>query len=160
MLYFRWVTYTSFHPNNARRIFPCFDEPKFKAHFDLVIKRDKKFLSSVSNAKLKTTEGAEEYNTVHDFYEQTPKMSPHLLAFVISDFAVGWNYFRNFSLISTHAAGMTTNYTFHRVERILDEYNKHMPIGYGDIGISKMHFVAIPDYPYGAKASWGLIIFK
>ena len=43
---------TDFQPSNARKAFPCFDEPMFKAPFKLTIIRDKTFSSSLGNYPL------------------------------------------------------------------------------------------------------------
>src|SRR3989344_968861 len=46
-----WAT-TQFEPHYARRMFPCFDEPAFKATFDVAVKIDKN-LQAVSNMPIK-----------------------------------------------------------------------------------------------------------
>lgn len=42
-------------PTYARQVFPCFDEPHFKATFDLKIVRPKNFSASFSNTKLNSS---------------------------------------------------------------------------------------------------------
>lgn len=47
----KWLGSTQFQTHHARRAFPCFDEPRFKATFDVTIKRHQTF-NSVSNTRL------------------------------------------------------------------------------------------------------------
>lgn len=46
----KWLGSTQFQTHHARRAFPSFDEPRFKATFDVTIKRHQTF-SSVSNTR-------------------------------------------------------------------------------------------------------------
>lgn len=43
---------TQLQPIYARRVFPCFDEPKFKAIFKLKIFRPDTFQSTISNTNI------------------------------------------------------------------------------------------------------------
>ena len=46
---------THFEPARARKAFPCFDEPKLKAVFNVIIGRKEPY-HSLANMNLKTTE--------------------------------------------------------------------------------------------------------
>lgn len=53
--FYRWAATTQMQPTHARRVFPCFDEPKFKATFEVEIVRPQNFQPSVSNTPLSSS---------------------------------------------------------------------------------------------------------
>ncbi|KAK3740436.1 hypothetical protein QZH41_015486 [Actinostola sp. cb2023] len=70
---------------NARKAFPCFDEPEFKAHVWLTITHDKG-LQAVSNMPIQRKIVIDDH-LVESRFEMTPKMSTYLLQFLVSDFS-------------------------------------------------------------------------
>jgi len=92
---------------DARRAFPCFDEPNMKAQFSIVLGR-KKSMKTASNMNIISTvpmsaililyslfiytlyillirsDGMPDY--VWDYYQTTVKMSSYLVAFLVSEF--------------------------------------------------------------------------
>lgn len=52
----KWLATTQMQSTHARRVFPCFDEPRYKATFVVKINRPSSFKPSISNTKIETTE--------------------------------------------------------------------------------------------------------
>lgn len=52
---FRHYLATHMRPNNARKLFPCFDEPHFKVPYIVSISRPKNFMT-LFNTPVKSTE--------------------------------------------------------------------------------------------------------
>ena len=78
---------TQFEATDARRAFPCWDEPSCKATFDVTLTVPSKLvaLSNMPVTSETILEGGDEEKKVVT-YARTPIMSTYLLAFVIGEF--------------------------------------------------------------------------
>ena len=81
---FHFMFSTQFEACDARRAFPCFDEPNLKATFDVSIEIPHDQVA-LSNMREKETKNGNEGKKVVSF-ERTPIMSTYLLAWAFGDF--------------------------------------------------------------------------
>jgi aminopeptidase N len=81
---FHYMFSTQFESSDARRAFPCFDEPNIKATFDveLELPDDQVALSNMPEKEVKKSKPG--FQVVS--FERTPVMSTYLLAWAIGDF--------------------------------------------------------------------------
>ncbi|KAH8379861.1 hypothetical protein KR009_007687, partial [Drosophila setifemur] len=75
---------TNLKPNNARRVFPCFDEPGFKVPFTVSIARPKEYITGFNTPLNRTIQHPLLSGYLLDFFDKTPPMSTHTIGFVIS----------------------------------------------------------------------------
>lgn len=77
--------YTLFVPDKARMLFPCFDQPDLKAHFNLVLSIPSKWIA-VSNAPTDSVFIRKDRKTVH--FQPSDLISTYHFAFVAGKFNV------------------------------------------------------------------------
>ncbi len=146
-----------FEATDARRAFPSFDEPDYKATFDITAVADKGQVA-ISNYKVVSdTPGPGDKHTVK--FATTAKMSSYLAALVVGNFeyiegSVDGIPIRVYSTPGKKEMG---KFALDAAEYIVGYYDKYFGIKYP---YGKLDLIGLPDFSAGAMENAGCITFR
>ncbi len=149
---------TQFESTDARRAYPSFDEPAFKATFDITLVIDKND-TAISNAPIASDTPGPDANKHTIKFDRTVKMSTYLVAFLVGDFQCtsGESDGVAIRVCGTPDKVALTNYGLGVAEWVLHYYDNYFGIHFP---LKKLDLIAIPDFEAGAMENFGAITYR
>ncbi len=146
---------TQFEATDARRFFPCWDEPVFRAHFQLTTVVPENWLA-VSNMPIESEKAATGGKEVH--FAATPPMSSYLNVFVAGelDLIESRSGPTQLRVIATKGKAEMGRYALEATAQILKYYNDYFGVPYP---FPKLDQIALPGGFGGAMENWGGITY-
>ncbi|XP_004925570.1 glutamyl aminopeptidase-like isoform X1 [Bombyx mori] len=155
---------SKFQPTYARQAFPCFDEPDFKATYDIALVKPEGYVAlSNMNEISVTRDPSSDLETVK-FATSVP-MSTYLACFVVCDFG--------YKDVEINTSGIGNTFKLrsfaqknelHKIDfaqdigkRATEFYIRYYEV---EFPLPKLDMIAIPDYISGATEHWGLITYR
>ncbi|KAG9229002.1 aminopeptidase-like protein [Amylocarpus encephaloides] len=154
---------TQFESCDARRAFPCFDEPNLKATFDFAIELPEDQVA-LSNMPEKSTKKSKDGFKVVSF-DRTPIMSTYLLTWAFGDF----EYVEDFTkrkyngkylpvrVYTTRGLKSQAQYALDHAPQIIDYFSEIFDIDYP---LPKSDLLAVHEFSHGAMEGWGLVTYR
>ncbi len=149
---------TQLEATDARRMFPSFDEPAFKATFSLTAVIDAADRAISNGAVLSDTPGPRPGKHTITF-DTTPKMSSYLLALAVGDFVCNEGSADGIPIriCSTPDKKGLTGFALESTQEIVKYYNRYYSIKYP---FKKLDVVAVPDFSAGAMENTAAIFYR
>ncbi|KAK4938387.1 hypothetical protein LTR10_021186 [Elasticomyces elasticus] len=161
---FHYMFSTQFEACDARRAFPCFDEPNLKASFELEVEMPED-LVAISNMPEKGVKKGSKDGLKKVAFEKTPAMSTYLAAWAIGDF----EYVEDFTarkyngknipvrVYTTRGLKEQGRFALEHAHKTLDYFSDVFGIEYP---LPKSDLLAVHEFAMGAMENWGLVTYR
>lgn len=155
---------TQFESSDARRAFPCIDEPNQKASFEFSIEIPHEGWTALSNMPIASESVADNGKKVVT-YEKAPKMSTYLYAWALGEF----EYIEDFTdrtyngkklpvrVYTTKGLKEQGRLALQSATKIIDFFSTVFGIDYV---LPKCDLLAVHEFTHGAMENWGLITYR
>jgi aminopeptidase N len=147
---------THLEPIGARRVFPCWDEPAFKASFETAVIVPERLLAVANMPVASETPAGPGLKRI--VFAPTPKMSTYLFVLAAGELekVSAQSDGIAISVVTTAGKSAEGRYALESAVRLMAYYNDYFGIKYP---LPKLDLIAVPGGIGGAMENWGGIVF-
>eukprot|EP01080_Neovahlkampfia_damariscottae_P011786 gene11786-5123_t len=160
----KYLATTQFESTDARRCFPCWDEPSLKSIFEvtLIVPEDRIAISNMdcTSGNSLILEGASSTKKKVVKFSPSPIMSTYLLAFIVGEFDYVEGKTKDglpvrcFVPLGKKEQG---DYGLEIACKVIPLFEEYFHEKYP---LPKLDLIAIPDFAAGAMENWGLLTYR
>lgn len=148
---------TQFESSDARRAFPCFDEPNLKASFDVSIEIPEDQVALSNMPEKETKEGQKGRKIV--YFKKTPVMSTYLLAWSFGDFEYVEDFTRRkyngkqlpVRVYTTRGLKEQGRFGVQVCHQVVDYFSDIFKVEYP---LPKIDLLAVHEFSHNAMENW------
>ncbi|TNE57345.1 MAG: M1 family peptidase [Alphaproteobacteria bacterium] len=150
---------------SARRAFPCFDEPRFKTPFDVILRVPAGQVALTNGAEERIEEGPEGGQVYH--FATSQPLATEILGFAVGPFdvvegqALAGNSIRRREVplrgFAPRGDGEKLQYLLETTEPLVAYFEEYFQQPYP---FAKLDLVAVPDFQAGAMENAGIIMYQ
>ncbi|KAM4834249.1 glutamyl aminopeptidase [Thomomys bottae] len=154
----RSIAATDHEPTDARKSFPCFDEPNKKATYTISIIHANEYWA-LSNMPVEKTESLDDKWNRTTFEKSVP-MSTYLVCFAVHQFVPIVKMSKSGKPLTIYVQPQqkhTAEYAANITKTVFDYFEEYFGMNYS---LPKLDKIAIPDFGTGAMENWGLVTYR
>ncbi|MFH4978360.1 hypothetical protein AB6A40_005069 [Gnathostoma spinigerum] len=156
----RFAAVTQMEPTDARRMAPCFDEPEFRAVWNLKVIHPIGTVAISNGIELEDAVETEDHDWLVTTFAESPPMSSYLVAVAVTDFVFNegqTNRGTRFRIWSRKEAVNQTHYALQAGIKAIEFFEQFYNISFP---LKKQDMIALSDFAAGAMENWGLITYR
>uniref|UniRef100_A0A8C3KI73 Aminopeptidase n=1 Tax=Calidris pygmaea TaxID=425635 RepID=A0A8C3KI73_9CHAR len=152
------IAATDHEPTDARKSFPCFDEPNKKATYNISIIHQEAYQVLSNMPVQQTVPLGNGWNRTT--FEKSVPMSTYLVCFAVHQFQHVERISKSGKPLRVYAQKLqlhTAEYAANVTKIVFDFFEEYFNLNYS---LPKLDKIAIPDFGTGAMENWGLITYR